>query len=167
MISGSAENCNSESVIIVSHMQVPLGKGRTLLKRGERSWEGYRKQRTHGFLLAEWVSEWMKSFSPVCLFVTPWTVGAYHAPLSMGFSRQEYWNGLPFLSPRIFPTQGSNPGLLHCRQTLYRLSHQGSIGWVLTGKEEDSSFCCALQWLQGKGLPLLISRLYLIEVSVY
>ena len=27
---------------------------------------------------------------------------------------------------RIFPTQGSNPGLLHCRQTLYRLSHQGN-----------------------------------------
>ena len=31
----------------------------------------------------------------VQLFVTSWTVGAYHAPLSMGFSRQEYWSGLP------------------------------------------------------------------------
>ena len=30
------------------------------------------------------------------------------------------------LLQRIFPTQGSNPGLLHCRQILYRLSHQGS-----------------------------------------
>ena len=48
------------------------------------------------------------------------------APLSMGFSRQEYWSGLPFPSPGNLPTQGSNPGLSHCRQTLYHLSHQGS-----------------------------------------
>ena len=38
-------------------------------------------------------------------------------------SRQEYWSGLPFPSPGIFPTQGSNPGLLHCRQMLYSLSY--------------------------------------------
>ena len=44
-------------------------------------------------------------------FVTPWT-GAQQAPLSMEFSRQEYWNGLPFLSPGIFLTQGWNPRLL-------------------------------------------------------
>ena len=31
-----------------------------------------------------------------------------------------------FLLQRTFPTQGSNPGLLHCRQTLYHLSHKGS-----------------------------------------
>ena len=51
---------------------------------------------------------------------------AYQAPPSMGFSRQGYWSGLPFPSPGIFLTQGSNPGLLHCRQTLYHLSHLGS-----------------------------------------
>ena len=68
----------------------------------------------------------VKLLSRVQLFVTPWTV-AYQAPLSMGFSRQEYWSGLPFPSPGgIFPTQGSNPSPSHCRQTLYRLSHQGS-----------------------------------------
>ena len=39
----------------------------------------------------------------------------------MGFSRQEYWSGLPFPSPGIFQTQGLNPGLLHCRLT--RLTH--------------------------------------------
>ena len=44
-----------------------------------------------------------------------------------GFSRQEYWSGLPCPPPGIFPTQGLNPGLPHCRQMLYRLSHQGSI----------------------------------------
>ena len=68
------------------------------------------------------LSEWVKSLSHARLFATLWTV-AYQAPLSMGFSRQGYWSGLPLPSPGIFPTQGSNPGVLHCRQTLYRLSH--------------------------------------------
>ena len=40
----------------------------------------------------------VRSLSRVPLFATQWTV-AYHAPPSMGFSRQEYWSGLPFLSP--------------------------------------------------------------------
>ena len=40
-----------------------------------------------------------------------------------GFSRQEYWSGLPFPSPGDLP----DPGLLYCRQLLYHLSHQGSL----------------------------------------
>ena len=40
---------------------------------------------------------------------TPRTVGC-QAPLSMGFSRQEYWNGLPFPSPGDLPDPGSEPG---------------------------------------------------------
>ena len=68
----------------------------------------------------------VKSLSRVRLFATLWTV-ARQAPLSMGFSRQEYWSGFPFPSPGDFPTQGSNPSLLLCRQTLYPLSHQGSL----------------------------------------
>ena len=40
----------------------------------------------------------MKSLSHVRLFATPWTA-AYQAPLSMGFSRQEYWSGVPLPSP--------------------------------------------------------------------
>ena len=67
----------------------------------------------------------VKSLSRVWLFATLWTV-AYQAPPSMGFSRQEYWSGLPYLLQEIFPTQGLNLGLPHCRQTLYRVSHQGS-----------------------------------------
>ena len=59
-------------------------------------------------------------------FATPWTV-AYQVPPSMGFSRQEYWSGLLFLLQEIFQTQGLNPGLLHCRQTLYCLNHQGIL----------------------------------------
>ena len=66
-----------------------------------------------------------KSLSRVWLFVTPWTV-ANQAPRSMGFSRHEYWMGCHFLLQRILLTQGSNPGLPHCRQMLYHLSYQGS-----------------------------------------
>ena len=51
----------------------------------------------------------MKSLSRVQLFVTPWTV-AYHAPPSVGFSRQEYWSGLPFPSPGDLPNPGIEPG---------------------------------------------------------
>ena len=40
----------------------------------------------------------VQSLSCVRLFATPWTV-THQAPLSMGFSRQEYWSGLPFPSP--------------------------------------------------------------------
>ena len=47
----------------------------------------------------------MKSVSRVQLFVTPWAV-AQQAPLSMGFSRQEYWSGLPFPSPEDLPITG-------------------------------------------------------------
>ena len=39
-----------------------------------------------------------------------------------GFSRQEYWSGLYVLLQGIFPTQGWNPGLPHCRQILNQLS---------------------------------------------
>ena len=56
-------------------------------------------------------------FSRVQLFAIPWTV-AHQAPLSMGFSRQ-YWSGCHALLQGIFPIQGSNLGLLHCRQILY------------------------------------------------
>ena len=42
------------------------------------------------------------------LFATPWTV-AHEAPLSMGFSRQEHWSGLPFLPPGDLPDPGIKP----------------------------------------------------------
>ena len=71
----------------------------------------------------------VKSFSRVRLFATLWYITC-QAPASMGFFRQEYWSGLPFPSPGIFLTQGSNPGLPHCRQTLYHLSHQGVLRYI-------------------------------------
>ena len=49
-----------------------------------------------------------KSLSHVRLFATPYTI-AHQAPLSMEFSRQEYWSGLPFPSPGDLPGPGIKP----------------------------------------------------------
>ena len=56
----------------------------------------------------------VKSLGRVRLFATPWTV-AYQAPLSMGFSRQYYWSGLPFPSPGDLP----EPGIERLSPALY------------------------------------------------
>ena len=78
-------------------------------------------------LVVQWLRKVkVKLLSCVRLFATPWTA-AYHASPSMGFSRQEYWSGLQFPSSGDLPNPGIEPGHLHCRQTLYCLSHQGSL----------------------------------------
>ena len=65
---------------------------------------------------------------------TLWTV-ACQAPLSMEFSSQNRGVVCHSLLQGIFLTQGSNPGLLHCRQILCHLSHQGSPNcYVALGK---------------------------------
>ena len=51
----------------------------------------------------------LSHFSHILLFATPWTA-AHQAPLSMGFSRQEYWSGLPFPSLGDLPDPGVEPG---------------------------------------------------------
>ena len=61
----------------------------------------------------------LSRFSCVWLFVTPWT-GAHQAPLSMGFSRQEYSSGLSCPPPGNLPNPVIRPRhLLHCRRILY------------------------------------------------
>ena len=67
----------------------------------------------------------------VRLFVTPWMV-ACQAPLSMEFSRQEYWSGLPFSSPGVLP----NPGIeLACLILLHWQA--GSLPLAPPGKPRD------------------------------
>ena len=96
----------------------------------------------------------LSHFSHVWLFANPWGV-ACQGPPSMGFSRHEYWSGLPIPSPGIFLIQGLNPGLLHCRQTLYHLSDQGSLGGGqnLTRRIKNKYFKAVsglLRWLSGQ-----------------
>ena len=77
------------------------------------------------------------------------------APLSMEFSRQEDWSHS--LLQGIFPTQGSNPGLPHCRWILYCLSHQGSPRKLLG----SLSLLQGIFLTQGSNWGLLHCRLFL------
>ena len=58
---------------------------------------------------------WQLALARACMlslirfFATPWTVAHLVAPLSTGFSRQEYWNGLPFPTPGDLPAPGTEP----------------------------------------------------------
>ena len=67
----------------------------------------------------------VKSLSHVKLFAVPWTV-ACQAPLSMEFSRQEYWNGLPFPFPGDLPDPGIEPASPALQVASLLLSLQGS-----------------------------------------
>ena len=68
----------------------------------------------------------MKSLSRARLFAMPWTVACTKLLRPWDFLGKSTGVCCCFLLQGIFPTQGSNPGLPHCRQTLYRLSYQGS-----------------------------------------
>ena len=111
-----------------------------------------------------------ESLSHVRLSATLWPV-ARQAPLSMGFSRQEYWRRLSLPSPGDLPTQGLNLGVLHCRWILCLLSHQGRMilccvdgpqfvclsftSWRALGV---STFC--LLWIR---IPVLLNWVWFIN----
>ena len=92
------------------------------------------------------------SVMPSCL----WPRGLYHnAPLSMRFSRREHWSGLPFSCPADLPNPRTEPRLLHCRQNLYHLNHQGINGqswnlesiWSLAGWSYDTDILEVIRYM--------------------
>ena len=90
--------------VVLLKMCVNIAIGQDL---GENEFS-IRLKSLHTWILYERKKE-RKSLSRVRFFATPWTV-AYHALPSMGFSRQEYWSGLPFPSPGDLPDPGIEPG---------------------------------------------------------
>ena len=80
----------------------------------------------------------------------------------MEFSRPEYWSGQPFPSPGDLLNPGSNPGLLHCRQILYELSHQGSPSLTIGNFSHHFMFLKTFALLF---LTMRFSRLILYNVS--
>ena len=78
----------------------------------------------------------VKSLSHVCLFATPWTV-AHQAPPSMGFSREEYWSGLPFPSPGDLPAPEGWEVISLLRQTffLFVLTKKKKLIYFIDWKE--------------------------------
>ena len=75
-------------------------------------------------ILHEWVSEFAQSCQTLCDPMDSGACTRLHCPWD--FLGKSTGVGCRFLLQGIFPTQGLNPGLLHCRQMLYHLSHQGS-----------------------------------------
>ena len=66
------------------------------------------RERENSYRLGKDICRRVCVLSHVQLFATPWTV-AQKAPLSMGFSRQEYWSGFPFPTPEDLPNPGIEP----------------------------------------------------------
>ena len=116
---------------ILTHFYKENGKKKKILTA--LSSEIINVHKTETFISKEMDTLPMLShFSCVWLFVTPWTV-ACQAPLSMGFSRHEYWSGLLLPSSEDLPDLGSHPcllGLLHRRA--------GSLLLVPPGKALDT-----------------------------
>ena len=79
----------------------------------------------------------MKSLSRVWLFATPWTA-AHQAPPSMGFSRQEYWSGLPFPSSGDLPDPGIKPTSPALQADA--LTSEPSYLYGLSQKNQDPQF---------------------------
>ena len=101
----------------------------------------------------------LSRFSCVQLFVTPWTV-AHQAPLSMGFSRQEYQSGLPFPSPEDLPNPGIKPASLEApalQTDSFPLSHQGSP-WLMRQITQTQSMTTALMPILLLGENLRVSQ---------
>ena len=135
----------------------------------DRCWEiGFLNRKADAFSLMKHLKWWkvkVKLLSCVWLFATPWTI-AYYAPPSMGFSRQEYWSGLPFPSPKescvqnywCFWTVVLEKALkspLDCKEI--QLVHpKGNQSWIFIGRTDAEAETPILwppdkkNWLIGK-----------------
>ena len=87
----------------------------------------------------------VKLFSRVRLLATPWTA-AYQAPLPMGFSRQEYWSGLPLPSSY----QANSPQNRNVAEGIYDWREDLVRGWIVTGNNLSWSEHTLL-WLRSLG----------------
>ena len=105
----------------------------------------------------------------LCLaFVTPSTV-AHQAPLSMGFSRQDYWSGLPFPSPGDLPDPGTestslvSPALAGGFSPLKKrkLSYNYRVKGSRTGTPEWAPLACGLFWAEGNQDPADLGETFL------
>ena len=83
----------------------------------------------------------VKSLSRVRLFTTPWTA-AYQAPLSMGFSRQEQWSGVPLPSPLMSPCLCSKRWIqLHRVKIVLHKQLSSSIFMIISTQKVRGTMC--------------------------
>ena len=99
----------------------------------------------------------LSHFSCVRLFATPWTV-THQAPLSMGFSRQEYWSGLPCPPPGDLPDPGIKLMSPASKVDSLPLSHQGSPH-LQYGRREFDPWVGKMRWgRKWPPTPVFLSR---------
>ena len=97
----------------------------------------------------------VQSLSRVWLLAAPWNV-AHRVPLSVGFSRQEHWSGVPFPPPGHLPNPGIEPESPHCRWILYtteplrKPSFTVTIGIFLNSRKASKMFLSFNCWLKRK-----------------
>ena len=106
--------------------------GRFWVERQSLTFGGEKKRLFCSYV--EW-SE-VKLLSCVWLFATPWTV-ACQAPPAKGFSRQEYWSGLPFPSPGDLPNPGTKPGSPTLQADSLLSQPPGKLCWEKTVKGQE------------------------------
>ena len=95
---------------------------------------GILQARTLEWVVISFSSAWkwevkVKSLSRVWLLATPWTA-AYQAPPSMGFSRQEYWSGVPLPSPNKTEERKLFYWMMKCKWTVLTLNLFSVYAWV-------------------------------------
>ena len=109
----------------------------------------------------------VKSLSRVLLFGTQWTV-AYQAPPSMGFSRQEYWSGLPFPSPGDLPEPEMEPRSCSLQADALISERPGKPLWaILNNGPHFLVFFFFLMWTIFKLSIEVVTILLLFCVSVF
>ena len=105
--------------------------------------------RTLEWVASSFSSTWkwkvkVKSLSHVQLLTTPWTA-AYQAPLSMGFSRQEYWTGVPLPSPKISANIAKIWKVSKIPMFTHHL-HNSSLALVIATLSSSLSCLSPLKW---------------------
>ena len=117
---------------------------------------GILQARTLEWVAISFSSAWkwkvkVKSLSHIWLFVTPWTA-AYQAPLSMGFSRQEYWSGVPSPSPRQlwgrskFLFESSGTWLFSVQNNLVTKETFKVASSAFHNAKDKITFLCGVRW---------------------
>ena len=106
----------------------------------------------------------LSCFSCVWLFVTLWAV-AHQAPLSMGFSRQEYWSGLPFPSPRDLLNPGNLPDTGNPTLSISHIGRWVLYQWCHLGSPQVSFRFNALEKERTRWAPFLCTFTFRMEMS--
>ena len=125
----NTETKNNNKISASGAVEEPAGSGRAPEDRAGLWTEAVGPHSMHspGLVFMPMYMGCAKSLSCVWLFAALWTV-ARQAPLSMGFSRQEHWSGLPCRPSGVFPTRGPNLLLLNLLTWQLVLHHYRRLG---------------------------------------